>query len=368
MNEELTYWIALAETGHLWKKRKNELLVECYEKNKSIADFFSADTQEWIEEYHVKEDEVQYLLSAKAELPNYSFLAERLLNQGYSLIPVTSADYPKIMKKNLKYNSPVLLYVKGNKELLNQKSIAIVGSRKADDVSLKFTDIIAQRASREDEVVVSGYAKGIDRQALESAITSGGRSIVVLPQGIGTFVTGFKNLYRNIVNGQVTVMSTFHPSAPWSRELAMARNPIIYAMAEKIYVAQSDSKGGTYSGVQDGLRKGRTIFVRKPGEEEKNANNLLIGMGAVPVDMDGNVLEREKENECTGCMEDKIAEQLKKGTFSAKELAKEVLGTDDAKSQTAIRKAIKNIKGIGTIKKRGVKCYFISQEEPNLFN
>jgi hypothetical protein len=46
----------------------------------------------------------------------------------------------------------------------------------------------------------------------------------------------------------------------------------------------------TCSGVVDGLRKGRSIFVRKPDESEDNANDLLISKGAVPVDFWGNII------------------------------------------------------------------------------
>ena len=41
----------------------------------------------------------------------------------------------------------------------------------------------------------------------------------------------------------------------------------------------------------DGLKKGRKIYVRKPDENEKNANEKLIGMGAVPVDFSGKAIE-----------------------------------------------------------------------------
>ena len=91
-----------------------------------------------------------------------------------------------------------------------------------------------------------------------------------------TFSSGFKNYYKQIVDGDVLVLSTFFPKVPWKAELAMARNPIIYGLANEIYVAESAEKGGTWSGVVDGLRKGRKIFVRKPEPSEKNANNLLI--------------------------------------------------------------------------------------------
>lgn len=168
-----------------------------------------------------------------------------------------------------------------------EKSIAIVGSRNASDISLQFTDKIAQLASKEYKVVVSGFAKGVDKQALVSAIKYKGQSIIVLPQGILTFESGFKTYYRQIVDGDVLVLSTFFPKAPWRTDLAMARNPIIYGLANEIYVAESSDKGGTWSGVDDGLRKKRVVYVRKPEKPEPNANLLLIQKGGIPVDFNG---------------------------------------------------------------------------------
>ena len=220
-------------------------------------------------------------------MPNYAFLAESLLNEGYEVLPVISDEYSKTLKENLKTQAPVVLYVKGNKQILKEKSIAIVGSRTASDLALQFTDNVARSASEQYKVIVSGFAKGVDKQALDSAIKYKGQSIIVLPQGIMTFDSGFKKYYRQIIDGDVLVLSTFHPKAPWRVELAMARNTIIYGLASEIFVAESNEKGGTWSGVVDGLRKNRLIFVRKPGKGEKNANNLLIEKGAIPVDFDG---------------------------------------------------------------------------------
>ena len=141
-------------------------------------------------------------------------------------------------------------------------------------------------------MVVSGFAKGVDKQALDSAIKYKGQSVIVLPQGIMTFASGFKTYYSQIINGDVLVVSTFFPKAPWKTELAMARNPIIYGLADEIYVAESSEKGGTWSGVIDGLRKGRKIYVRKPEATEKNANDILIDKGAVPVDFNGREIAK----------------------------------------------------------------------------
>ena len=289
MNKESTYWIALAHLPRWGHLKINNLIIKFYHENKiTIEEFFQLSENEWKNQYQLDEKQVLDLKQAKTELASNAFLAESFYSQGFEIIPITSPEYSKTLKSNLRIpHAPAVLYVKGNKKILQEKSIAIVGSRTASEVALKFTDNIAKLASNEFKVVVSGFAKGVDKQALDSAIKYNGQSIIVLPQGIMTFGSGFKNYYSQIMNGHVLVLSTFFPKAPWKIELAMARNPIIYGLAAEIYVAESAEKGGTWSGVVDGLRKNRKIFVRKSEINENNANSLLIGKGAIPVDFNG---------------------------------------------------------------------------------
>jgi DNA protecting protein DprA len=190
------------------------------------------------------------------------------------------------LKNNLKTKySPPVLYTKGNDRLLNERAVAVVGSRQASPFSLEFADRIADKVVKEDSVIVSGFAQGVDKQALDSTLGHHGRSIIVLPQGIMTFSSGLKQYYQHIWEGDVLVLSTFLPKARWSTALAMARNPIIYGLAEEIYVAECQEKGGTWAGAIDGLRKGRTIYVRRPDPSESNANELLIARGAIEVEL-----------------------------------------------------------------------------------
>lgn len=288
--QELTYWITLALIPKMWTKRKNEIYVNCFQHvpQISIIDLFE-DSSNW-DIVGLNETEKIQFEEARLQLANNSFLVEDLMSQGYDILPVTHEEYPKLLKKNLKFNAPTVIYTKGNKSLLKEDSIAIVGSRSASEKALAFTENIAKKAADEDKVVVSGFAKGVDRQALDSAVNANGKSIIVLPQGIMTFSSGFKQYLKYIIQGRILVMSTFAPKAPWSVEFAMARNPIIYGMASEIFVAQSDEKGGTWAGVLDGLRKNRPVYVRYPDDKEKNANRLIIQKGASAVDMCGKVL------------------------------------------------------------------------------
>ena len=304
MNNDAVYWIALAHLPRWGHLKINNLIIKFFHENKITPEnFFQLSENDWKNQYELSLKEVEDLKTAKNELANNAFLAESLYNEGYELIPITSPEYSKILKDNLKMaHAPALLYVKGNKKIMYEKSIAIVGSRDASDISMQFADNIAKLASKEYKVIVSGFAKGVDKQALDSAIEYKGQSIIVLPQGIMTFGSGFNKYYRQVVDGDVLVLSTFFPKALWRAELAMARNPIIYGLASEIYVAESSDKGGTWSGVIDGLRKNREIFVRKPEPDEKNANQQLIDKGAKAVDFYGKVIEekdKQKKEELT---------------------------------------------------------------------
>ncbi|HAQ21432.1 MAG TPA: DNA transporter [Prolixibacteraceae bacterium] len=364
MNKEAAYWIALAHLPRWGYLKINNLIIKFYHEYKlSIEDFFQLSENDWKNQYGLEFKEVEDLKKAKSELANNAFLAESLNNEGYELLPITSPSYSKTLKENLKVShAPALLYVKGNKQIMQEKSIAIVGSRSASEKSLEFTDNIAKLASKEYKVVVSGFAKGVDCQALDSAIYYKGQSIIVLPQGIMTFGSGFKKYYKQIVDGDVLVLSTFFPKAPWRAELAMARNPIIYGLADEIYVAESAEKGGTWSGVVDGLRKNRKIYVRKPDPNENTANNLLIQKGAIAVDFNGTPIigydpVKAKtflisDNESEVIYENKILDLLRNGEYAVKDILKKLQLTW---SEKKLRDFLKGQREVETINKKPLR-------------
>ena len=347
MNQELTYWVTLASMPKMWTRRKNEIYINCFKHEPRITITQLFEEPSLWKELGITQEEAELFTQAKTELANNSFLVEDLLSQGYNIIPLHSNEYPATLKQNLKSGAPSVIYTKGNIELLNKPSVAVVGSRNANDTSLEFTKNVVAKEVENKKVIVSGFAKGVDRQALDSAIENNGESIIVLPQGITTFSSGYKQYYKPITQGKVLVLSTFHPKAPWSKEFAMARNSIIYGLAYSIYAAQSDSKGGTWAGVIDGLRKGREIFVRYPNKNEKNANLLLIQKGAKAVDMMGDVvtltaeeLMTEEEREKVE-LDNTIKQLLSRGNTTSKDILSALkLNWSDSKMKSYLRKMI----------------------------
>lgn len=163
------------------------------------------------------------------------------------------------------------------------------------------------------------------------------------------------------------VLSTFFPKAAWNVGLAMARNAYIYGLAKEIYVAESDSKGGTWEGVMDGMKRGRKIYVRNPDSSEKNANRKLIELGAAPVNSIGtpiifeksysqdlfeaaeigevsepsNNLESNKSD-----LEKNIIDLLNKGEYTSKEILQALNLDWDSRKMTNFLKKNPNVKMI----------------------
>jgi DNA processing protein len=366
-NSNLVYWMLFAHLPKWTTLEKNRLLFEIINNRKiTFEEFFSLSHDEWIEIFKLNNKEINDLKQARKELPNYSFLLEDMLSQGYDLIPLNSSNYPKTLKNNLKLKfAPPLLYVKGNKKLLHDDTIAIVGSRKASPTSLEFTRNIAQNATRKYQCVVSGGAKGVDQTALEESMKVNGHSILVLPQGILTFSSGMKKYYKHIIEGNLLILSTFFPKAGWNTGFAMGRNKYIYGLSKEIYVAESDSKGGTWSGVLEGLKAERTIYIRNPNDDEKNANDVLILKGGKAVDMNGNVIESDQLDKTL--LDEKIKNTIKGIALTANQIKEKINYDIDTKKFSLYLSGLPFVKK----EKKGSSNVFIYKNEiqqPTLFS
>lgn len=286
--------MAMAESG-IGTQKRNKIVADLIAQGRSMADLFEDETL-WgaLEDdgsLLLDDTDVNKLHDAKVKLANYAMSLDTMKREGYAIIPITDELFPRKLKNYCKFRTPTILYAKGNLDLLSHDMTAIVGSRKASLLSLDFAGRVAAKAAQEGKVVVSGYAKGVDQMACTSALDAGGTTVAVLPQGIRTAGSIFKQLYAAMNEGRVLCVSLFPPNMPWSVGLAMERNNYIYGLADEIYAAESDSHGGTWEGVRNGLRRGAKVYVRQPEPGEKCANGLLIEQGAIPVDAEGRRVE-----------------------------------------------------------------------------
>jgi len=75
----------------------------------------------------------------------------------------------------------------GDIALLDRGGLAVVGSREADEAASLFTNTLAERCAKEGITVISGDAKGVDREAMTTALDTGGTVVGVLPEGVAKY-------------------------------------------------------------------------------------------------------------------------------------------------------------------------------------
>jgi predicted Rossmann fold nucleotide-binding protein DprA/Smf involved in DNA uptake len=296
--EEYSYWIALAHLPQWSTERKNTLIRTLIaSQDRSLKEVVNNKLTDLKKQFSLSSQESTDISQLTDQCVTTVDVTEKLISEDVEIILFGTPDYPTTLSNNLgiKY-SPSLLYIKGNPQLFFKYKRAVVGCRNVNERGVEFTKRIAETSVRDNKVIVSGYARGVDRLALDTALEHDGSSIVVLPQGILTFASGLKKLARYIASGRVVLVSTYPPQAGWSVGQAMGRNTYIYGLADEIFVAQADSKGGTWNGVLDGLKRGRKIFIRQTSPDERCANNELITRGAIAVDAEGNIIASSKRN------------------------------------------------------------------------
>ena len=109
---------------------------------------------------------ISQLLSRTDEL-------QRDLNRLKSLgiFPLTRADagYPEKYRQRLKDSAPAVLFYAGEKALLGQPGIAVVGSRHLDKAGQVCAKFVGNACGLSGQVLYSGGAKGVDTLSMDSA-------------------------------------------------------------------------------------------------------------------------------------------------------------------------------------------------------
>ena len=145
-----------------------------------------------------------------------------------------------------------------------------------------FARRVSRLCARNSIPVISGGARGVDQIAMKACLEAGGSVIGVVADSL--LKKSLERSFRQAIsNEQLLLVSPYHPGTGFSVGTAMARNKLIYAMAEYGLVVSADSeKGGTWAGAKEELARtnANPVFVRTC-ENVPDGNRKLLSMGAV---------------------------------------------------------------------------------------
>ena len=172
-------------------------------------------------------------------------------------------DYPEKLKNF--DSAPLVLYYVGDLSVVNEPSVAIVGTRKADSYGKKVAKKISSDLVAHGITVVSGCAEGIDRCAHEGAVENGGRTVSILGTSLEKdYPSGSGKLKRKIIDCGGAVVSEYAPgtgTAPW---LFPVRNRLVVGMSDSVVIVQSPKKSGAMITAGIACDCGKDVFCVPP--------------------------------------------------------------------------------------------------------
>ena len=135
---------------------------------------------------------------------------------------IGDSQYPAVLLQTA--DPPLLLYVQGRVELLQQRSLAIVGSRNASPQGVDNARSFAAHMSRQGWTIVSGLAFGIDGAAHEGGLAGPGSTVAVVGTGLDrVYPARHRELAHRIASAGVLVSEFAPRHAAAGRELPAAQ-------------------------------------------------------------------------------------------------------------------------------------------------
>ena len=176
-------------------------------------------------------------------------------------IAIDDKAYPELLKEIQK--PPKALRIRGNLPP-NRKIIAISGSQKTTEQAFETAYRIGMMLAQEGYTVVTGLAKGCDANAVEGALSVGGKVIGVVPWGLKSLREPTRKLAQKIFATGGAVLSEYPDNfAKVFSQHYLRRNEIITGLSEKTIIVAADERSGSSATANRALRQGREVIITR---------------------------------------------------------------------------------------------------------
>lgn len=241
-------------------------------------------------------------------------------------------NYPQLLKEI--YDPPLVIFVQGNKSLLNANQIAVVGSRSASATGRDLARKLSQELVQNHIVVTSGLALGIDAAAHRGALinNSSTSTIAVVATGLDlVYPARHKPLAQEIIEGGGTIVSEFLPGTQPRAGHFPKRNRLISGLSLGVLVVEAEIKSGSLITARCALEQNRDVFAVPSSIENNQAKgcHYLIKQGAKLVEQSADILE-----EFT--FVNKPSLHFNSDKHSHEPIAKSLFGGEDLNSQKGL--------------------------------
>jgi DNA processing protein len=235
---------------------------------------------------------ISQIIAKKSHIKPEQMFAE-LARRDIEAVLISEPEYPKLLKEI--HAAPPLLYVRGNKSVLNKVSLAVVGTRKISSYGSMAAEEIVSGLVNSSVTIVSGLAFGIDAAALNAAVESDGSSIAVLASDLDNANISPRsnfNLAQKILD-KGCLISEYPLGHPSAKQNFPIRNRIIAGLNLGTVVIEADEESGSLITANFALEQNREVFA-VPGSifsQVSRGTNALIKKGAKLVTSAADILD-----------------------------------------------------------------------------
>ncbi len=344
-NEYMMWLSALGHTSY----RKKEMLLRLFG---SAEELFKASRSQIERIKGLSEVNINDICGERNEdkLKKY---AEKVYLGGIEYIIKGSNYYPELLLEC--YEPPFGFYVKGDKEVLNEQKISLVGTRKATSYGMAVAHSLGKEFVKNGAVVVSGMADGIDSASHRGALEGEGKTIAVLGCGVNVCYPKTNNILMKKIIQNGCVLSEYPVDERANARYFPYRNRIIAAMSMATIVVEAENKGGSLITANLALDFGREVFA-VPGNITSRASegtNSLIKAGA-------GVLTSAKDAFSTIGIDEKVEEPKKHlenneklvyDCINSEELTLDEITYKTGLDMTEVHLILLNLEMIGSVKR-----------------
>lgn len=220
----------------------------------------------------------------KQALKQAEIKLDKTQQAGISWISCYDASYPAVLNDVMsedgkRSESPVMLYYKGDLQLLSSASIAIIGSRNASPQAEKAATFLAKNFAARGLPIVSGLALGCDTAAHLGALAAeSGKTIAVLGNGLDSvYPSENSDLAAQILAQGGLLISEYALGQKAANYTLVARDLIQAGISKAVIVAQSKIDGGSMHAAIAAANSGKHLYAVKYSDLEFDSSDCNRG-------------------------------------------------------------------------------------------
>jgi DNA processing protein len=284
--DTLALWFRLQRLPGVGTRTQHELL----EHFGSIENIFSASRGQLDKPLAGKHEAVSAILDGPGA-QTFQSEFDWLEQPGHHLLVWTDPDYPVLLREIA--DPPVMLYVIGQRQVLSNPQLAIVGSRNPSPMGRENAQAFARSVAGAGLTVTSGLALGVDGAAHRGALAAGGTTIAVTGTGLDRVYPARHRELAHEIAAHGALVSEFALGTPPLPENFPIRNRLISGLSLGTLVVEAALQSGSLITARLATEQGREVFAI-PGSihaPQARGCHALIRQGAKLVETAQDILE-----------------------------------------------------------------------------